>query len=84
MNIIIFLQRSEYNFERDEYFKNKTNFSLPSQYSMSFPGKYAEAVYIIASIKLHIGKNMYGGHYVCDVLYYSKRTWWNCDDGTSQ
>ena len=22
------------------------------------------------------------GHYVCDVLYYNTRTWWNCDDDT--
>ena len=22
------------------------------------------------------------GHYACDVFYYNKGTWWNCDDAT--
>ena len=81
MNIIIFLQRTEYNFKRDEYCKNKTKFSLPSQYSVSFSGKHDEAVYILVDIKLHDGKDMDSGHYVCDILDYSTGTWWNCDDG---
>ena len=47
--------------------------ALPAQYSMSFPGKHAEVLYIIVSIKLHIGNDMDKGHYVCDVLDYN--TW---------
>ena len=62
MNLRIFPQRSEYNFERDEYWKNKIKIALPSQYSMSFPGKHAEVVYILVSIKLHIGKDIDSGH----------------------
>ena len=49
---------------------------------MSFTGKDAEAVYIIVSIKLHIGKYMGSGQYVCDILYYNTGTWCNCDDET--
>ena len=49
---------------------------------MSFPGLYSEMIYIIVYIKLHIGKDMYKYHYVCDVLYYNTGTWWKCDDDT--
>ena len=35
---------------------------------MSFQGKHAEVIYILVSIKLHIGNDMDEGHYVCDVL----------------
>ena len=48
---------------------------------MSFSGKNDEVVYILVSIKLHVGNYM-NGHYVCDVLNYSTGTWWNCDDDT--
>ena len=41
-----------------------------------------EVLYILASIKIHIGNYMDTGHYVCDVLDYKKGTWWNCDDET--
>ena len=41
---------------------------LTVQYSMSFPGIYPEVLYILVSINLHIGKDMYKGHYVCDLL----------------
>ena len=46
---------------------------------MSFP-KNPEVIYILVSIKLHIGNDMDQGHYVCDVLDYYTGTWWNCDD----
>ena len=39
-------------------------------------------LYIIVSIKLHIGKDMDKSHYVCYVLDYSTGAWWNCDDDT--
>ena len=49
---------------------------------MSFLCKHTEVVYIFVSIKLHIGKSMDSGHYVCDVLDHNKGTWRNCDDDT--
>ena len=68
MQLKIFLQISEHNFEKDEYWKNKTKISLPDQYSMSFPGIDSEVLYILVYIKLNFGKDMEKGHYVCDVL----------------
>ena len=49
---------------------------------MSFPGLYAEVLYNIFFIKLHIGNDLDKGQYVCDVLDYNIGTWWNCDDDT--
>ena len=49
---------------------------------MSFSDKYNEVVYIMVFIKLHVGKYMDSGNYVCDLLGYNKVTWWNCDDYT--
>ena len=77
MILRIFLQRSEYNVERDEYWKNRTQFSLPSQYSKSFSDIHDEVVYFIVAIKIYVGKDMDSGHYVCAVLDYNKATWWN-------
>ena len=82
MQLRIFLQRPEFNFQKNEYCKNRTKIALPTQYSMSFPDKYSEVIYILAYIKLHIGNDIYKGHYVCDVLDYSTVTWCNCDDDT--
>ena len=82
MQLRIFLQRSDYNYERNEYFKNKRKISLPAQYYMSFPGIESEVFYILVSINLHIGKYMDKGNYVCDVLDYNTGEWWNCDDDT--
>ena len=82
MQLRIFLQRPEYNFETDELCKNKTKVSLPAQCSMSFTGTYDETIYILVSTKLHIGDDMDKVHYVCDVLYYNTGTWWNCGDDT--
>ena len=82
MQLIIFPQRSDYNYERDELEKNKTKVALTAQYSMFFTGKHAEVIYIPVSINIHIGNDMYRGHYVCDVLDYNTGTWWNCDDVT--
>ena len=45
---------------------------------MSFPDN-PDVIYIIVSIKPHIGNDMDKVHYVCDVLDYNTRTWWNCD-----
>ena len=60
----------------------KNKISLPSQYSISFSGFHDEVFYIIVPIKLHVGKYMDSGLYVCDVLYYNTGTWWNGDDDT--
>ena len=49
---------------------------------MSFTGKHAEVIYIIVSIKIHIGNDMDKGHYVCDVLDYSTWIWRNCYNNT--
>ena len=49
---------------------------------MAFPDEHAEVLYIIFSIRLHIGNYMDRCHFVCDVLDYNKRTCWNCDDDT--
>ena len=80
MQLRIFHQRSEYNYEGDEYYKNKTTIALLDWYSMSFIGIESKVLYIFLSIKLHIGKYMDKGHYVCDVLEYNTVTWWNCYD----
>ena len=47
---------------------------------MYFPVKHAEVLYILVSIKFHIGNDMDKGHYICDVFDYNTETWWNCDD----
>ena len=67
MQLRISLQISNYNFEKNLFCKNKTKIALPDQYYMSFPDK-PEVLYILVSIKLHIGNDMDKGHYVCDVL----------------
>ena len=69
MNLRIFLQRSEYSVEIDEYCRNRTKISLPAQYSVSFQDKHSEVFYILVSINIYIGNDMDSGHYVCDVLY---------------
>ena len=43
---------------------------------------YTEVIYIIVSIKIHIGNIMDKGHYVCDILYYNTGTWWDCYNAT--
>ena len=72
MQLRISLQRSNFNFE-NVFCKNKLKIALPDQYSMSFPDN-PEVLYIIVSIKLHIGNDMDKGHYVCDLLYYNTGT----------
>ena len=81
MQLIISLQISNFNFEKNVFCKNKTKISLPAQYSTSFPDN-PEVLYILVSIKLHIGNDIDKGHYVCDVLCYNTGTWWNCNDET--
>ena len=49
---------------------------------MSFPGKHAEVLYILVSIKLYIVNDMGKVNYVCVVLDYNTGTWWNYDDDT--
>ena len=39
-------------------------------------------VYILVSIKIHTGNDIYSGHYVCDILDYSTGKKCNCDDDT--
>ena len=76
------LQKSNFNYEKMNTAKIKPKIALPAQYSVSFPDKHPEVLYIIFSIKLHIGNGTDKGHYVFDVLYYSTGTWWNCNDET--
>ena len=45
---------------------------------MYFSDKHPGVLYIIVFIKIHIGNDMDKVHYVCDVLEYNIRTWWNC------
>ena len=49
---------------------------------MYFSGEDAEVIYIIVSIKLHIGNDVGSCHCVCDVLDYNIGTWCSCDDVT--
>ena len=79
MQLRISLQRSHYNVKNEIFYKNKTEIALPAHYSMSSPNN-PKVIYILVSIKLHIGNDMYQVHYVCDVLDYNTGTWWNCDD----
>ena len=53
--------------ENNAYCKNKTKIAPPDQYFISFPNN-REVLYILVSIKIHIGNDMDKGHYVCDVL----------------
>ena len=49
---------------------------------MSKPVIDDEVLYIIVSVKLHIGNDMDKGHYVCDLLECNTGTWFNCYDAT--
>ena len=73
MQLRISLQRSHYKVENNIFCKSKTKITLPDQYSMYFPNSPKE-IYILVSIKFHIGNDMYQGHYVCDVLDYNTGT----------
>ena len=79
MKLRISLQRSKYNVETDSFCKNKTKIALSAQYFMSCPND-PEVIYVLVSIKYHIGNYIKKGHYVCDVLDYYTGTWWKCDD----
>ena len=81
MQLRISLQRTEYNVETESFCKNKTKIALSAQYFLSRPNN-PEVIYIIVSIKYHIGNYMDQGHYICDILDYSTGTWWKCDDET--
>ena len=37
-------------------------------------------IYVLVSIKYHIGNDLDQGHYICDVLDYNTGTWWEFDD----
>ena len=67
MQLRISLQRLNFNMKNITYCKKKL--ALRAQFSMSFPNNY-EVLYILVSIKLHIGNNMDQGHYLCDVIDY--------------
>ena len=54
--------RSNFNFEKNEFCKNKIKIALPAQYSMFFPDN-PEVLYIIVYINLHIGNDMDQVHY---------------------
>ena len=79
MQLRISLQRSHYNAENDTFCKSKTKIALSAQYYMSFPNK-PKVIYVLVSIKFHIGNDIDQGHYVCDVLEYNTGTWLNFDD----
>ena len=81
MQLRISLQRSNFDYEKNEFCKNKTKTALPVQYSMSFIDN-PEVIFILVYVKLHIGNDMDKGHYVCDVSDYNTGTWWNFDDET--
>ena len=80
MQLNISLQRSKYNMKNNEYCKNQTKIALPDRYYMYLSDIDSEVIYILVSIKLHIGNDMDKGHYVCDVLDYNIGTWRNCYD----
>ena len=65
MQLRISLQRSYYNVKTDSFCKNKTKIVLSEQYSMSCPNG-PKVIYVLVSIKFHIGNDMDQGHYVCD------------------
>ena len=49
---------------------------------MYVPGKHDELLYVLVSIKIHIGNHIHSVHYVYDVLDYKTWTCWNCYDNT--
>ena len=67
---------------KNEHCKSKTKIALPAHYSVYFTDKHHKELYIIVSIKLHIGNDLDKGHYVCDILDYNTGIWWNYDDET--
>ena len=71
MQLRIFLQISDSNFEKNECYKNKTKISLPAKYSVSFTDKHAGVIYNILHIKLIIGNDMDKGHYIYYLLDYN-------------
>ena len=79
MQLRMSLQISHYNVKNKIFCRNITKIALPDQYSMSFQNN-PKVLYILVSIKLHIGNDMDQGNYVCDVLDYNIGTWRNCDD----
>ena len=46
---------------------------------MSCPNE-PKVIYVLVSIKYHIGNDMDQGHYISGVLDYKIGTWWKCDD----
>ena len=52
------------------------------QYSISFPGEDTEVIFILLSINIRNGNDVYSGHWVSDVLYYNTETWWSSYDDT--
>ena len=79
MQLRISLQRSKYNVETDSFCKNKTKIALSAQYFL-YCTNNPEVIYVLVSIKYHIGNDMDQGHYICDILDYSTGKWWKCDD----
>ena len=79
MQLRISLQRTEYNVETESFCKNKTKIALSEQYSLYRPND-PEVIYVLVSIKYHIGNDMDQGHYICDILEYRTGTWCKCDD----
>ena len=79
MQPIISLQITGDNMETERFCKNKTKIALSAQYSLYRPNE-PEVIYVLVSIKYHIGNDMDQGHYICNILDYSTGTWWKYDD----
>ena len=57
MQLRISLQRTEYNWETETYIKNNNKIALSAEYSLYRPN-HPEVIYVLVSIKYHIGNNM--------------------------
>ena len=73
IQLIIHIQRTEYNAETESFCKNITKIALSAQYFLSRPND-PKVIYVLVSIKYHIGNDMDQGHYICDILDYNTKT----------
>ena len=64
---------------KQKVYAKTTKKPLSAQYSLYRPND-PEVIYVIVSIKYHIGNDLDQGQYICDVLDYNTGTWWKCDD----
>ena len=78
MQLRIYLQRSHFNVKTTYSAKIKPKYPFQLNTPCPFQNN-PKVLYILVSIKLHIGNDMDQGNYVCDVLDYNTGTWWNCE-----